>query len=383
MLSYSKQFVNEEDISAVVKVLKSKILTKGKKIIEFENKISKFVNSKYAVAVSSASSALHLSCMALQLKKNEIFWTVPNTFVASATCGIHCGALVDFVDIDPLTKNISIEEFENKLKKTKKHKLPKVVIPVHFGGQPTDQEAIYDLSKKYKFRIIEDASHSLGAKRFGEKVGSCKWSDLTVFSFHPVKPITTAEGGVITTNNFDYYIKLKQLRDHGIYREKKSKKKGFWYYEQRSLGFNYRLNELQAALGISQLKKLNTFNNYRNNAAKFYFDKLKKTGLKLPLIKKNNKSSFHLFSISFDKKKIKNNYQKIYKKFITTGIYTNLHYLPVHLHPLYKKMGFKKGDYPIAEEHAKTSFSLPLYYGIKKIDQLKVIKCINKILEDL
>ena len=321
--------------------------------------------------------------MALQLKKNEIFWTVPNTFVATATCGIHCGALVDFVDIDPLTKNISIKDLENKLKKTKKNKLPKIIIPVHFGGQPTDQEAIYDLSKKYKFRIIEDASHSLGAKRSNERVGSCKWSDLTVFSFHPVKPITTAEGGVITTNNFDYYKKLKQLRDHGIYREKISKKKGHWYYEQRYLGFNYRLNELQAALGISQLKKLNIFNNYRNNAAKFYFDKLKKTGLKLPVIKKNNKSSFHLFSISFDKKKIKNNYQKIYKKFIKNGIFTNLHYLPVHLHPFYKKMGFKKGDFPNAEEHAKTSFSLPLYYGIKKIDQLKVIKCINKILKNL
>lgn len=383
MLSYSKQFVNEEDIVAVVKVLKSKTLTKGKKIIEFENKISKFVKSKYSIAVSSASAALHLSCMALQLKKNEIFWTVPNTFVATATCGIHCGALVDFVDIDPLTKNISIKDLENKLKKTKKNKLPKIIIPVHFGGQPTDQEAIYDLSKKYKFRIIEDASHSLGAKRFNERVGSCKWSDLTVFSFHPVKPITTAEGGVITTNNFDYYKKLKQLRDHGIYREKISKKKGHWYYEQRYLGFNYRLNELQAALGISQLKKLNIFNNYRNNAAKFYFDKLKKTGLKLPVIKKNNKSSFHLFSISFDKKKIKNNYQKIYKKFIKNGIFTNLHYLPVHLHPFYKKMGFKKGDFPNAEEHAKTSFSLPLYYGIKKIDQLKVIKCINKILKNL
>jgi UDP-4-amino-4,6-dideoxy-N-acetyl-beta-L-altrosamine transaminase len=383
MLSYSKQFINEEDIVAVVKVLKSKTLTKGKKIIEFENKISKFVKSKYAIAVSSASAALHLSCMALQLKKNEIFWTVPNTFVATATCGIHCGALVDFVDIDPLTKNISIKDLENKLKKTKKNKLPKIIIPVHFGGQPTDQEAIYDLSKKYKFRIIEDASHSLGAKRFNERVGSCKWSDLTVFSFHPVKPITTAEGGVITTNNFDYYKKLKHLRDHGIYREKISKKKGHWYYEQRYLGFNYRLNELQAALGISQLKKLNIFNNYRNNAAKFYFDKLKKTGLKLPVIKKNNKSSFHLFSISFDKKKIKNNYQKIYKKFIKKGIFTNLHYLPVHLHPFYKKMGFKKGDFPNAEEHAKTSFSLPLYYGIKKIDQLKVIKCINEILKNL
>ena len=278
-------------------------------------KISRYVGSKYAVAVSSASAGLHISCLALNLGKNDILWTVPNTFIASASCGLHCGAKVDFVDIDKKTKNISIEKLIEKLEISKKNLLPKILVPVHFAGQPTLQEKIFDLSKKYNFKIIEDASHSLGSIRLKNKVGNCKWSNLTVFSFHPVKPITTAEGGIITTNDKKYYEDLKVLRNHGILRDpRKLKIKSHWYYEQIKLGFNYRMNEIQAALGISQLKKLNLFNNFRNKAANFYLKHLKDLPIDLPTIDKANSSSYHLFVINFDETKIKQTYNNIFKK---------------------------------------------------------------------
>ena len=268
------------------------------------------------MAVSSASAGLHISCLALNLGKNDILWTVPNTFIASASCGLHCGAKVDFVDIDKKTKNISIEKLIEKLEiSKKKNLLPKILVPVHFAGQPTLQEKIFDLSKKYNFKIIEDASHSLGSIRLKNKVGNCKWSNLTVFSFHPVKPITTAEGGIITTNDKKYYEDLKVLRNHGILRDpRKLKIKSHWYYEQIKLGFNYRMNEIQAALGISQLKKLNLFNNFRNKAANFYLKHLKDLPIDLPTIDKANSSSYHLFVINFDETKIKQTYNNIFKK---------------------------------------------------------------------
>lgn len=383
MLPYSKQKINPDDIRGVVKVLKSNFLTKGKKIIEFENKISKYVNSKYAIAISSASAGLHLSCLVLGLKKNDTLWTVPNTFVASATCGLHCGAKIDFVDIDPLTRNICVKSLKKKLRKTKKKKLPKILVPVHFAGQITDQEEIYKLSKKYKFKILEDCSHSLGSTRRGQKAGNCKFSDLCVFSFHPVKPITTAEGGIITTNNKNYYEKLKLLRDHGIKRNFKYSnfKNQNWYYEQILPGFNYRMNEIQASLGITQLKKLDKYNFYRNKAAKYYHKKLKNFDVTLPFVKDDNYSSYHLYVISFKENFIKNNYNDVYKRFINEKINVNLHYLPLHLQPYFKKMGFKKGDFPNAEIYAKTSFSIPLFYGITKNEQTKVINCIEKILQ--
>jgi len=381
MIPYSRQSIFKEDIREVTKVLKSKILTQGNILDKFEKKISKYVGSKYAVAVSSASAGLHISCVALNLKKNDILWTVPNTFVASASCGLHCGAKIDFVDIDERSHNISIEKLEEKLKNSKKtNELPKILVPVHFAGQPTLQEKIYSLSKKYKFKIIEDASHSLGSKRFNYKVGNCKWSNIAVFSFHPVKPITTAEGGVITTNNKKHYEDLKILRNHGILRDyKKLKIKSHWYYEQVKLGFNYRMNEIQAALGISQLKKLKKFNNFRNKAAKYYFKNLKNLPLKLPQIDKNNFCSFHLFVINFDENRVKKKYDLIYKELIKKKIGINLHYLPVHLHPVFRKFGFKKGDFPISEKHSRTAISIPLFYKISKGQQFKVIKVLKNI----
>ena len=374
------QNIADDDIKSVVKVLKSKILTQGKEVVKFEKNIAKFVGSKYSIAVSSASAALHLSCLALELKKNEILWTVPNTFIASASCALHCQAGVDFVDIDEDTSNISIDKLKAKLISAKKKKcLPKVLVPVHFAGQPTQQKEIYNLSKKYKFKIIEDASHSLGAFHKKERVGNCKWSDLTVFSFHPVKPITTAEGGIITTNNKNHYEKLIKLRNHGISRNYKELKiKSNWYYEQQLLGFNYRMNEMQAALGISQLKKIDKFNASRNKIANFYFNHLKNLPIKLPLIKKENYSSFHLFVIKVDRNIIKRSYDKIYKDLIAKGLGVNLHYLPVHLHPVFKKLGFKKGDFPISEKHASSAFSIPVFYDLKERDQKKIIKILKK-----
>lgn len=378
MIPYSKQFISKEDIKNVNKVLQSKFLTQGKVIQDFEKKISRFVNSKFAVAVSSASAALHLSCLALNLRKGKTLWTVPNTFVASATCALHCGAKVDFVDIDENTSNLCIEKLKRKLEISKKKNcLPDILIPVHFAGQPTNQKEIFGLSKKYRFKIIEDASHSLGSRHLEEKVGSCRWSDLTVFSFHPVKPITTAEGGIITTNNKKLFNNLIELRNLGISRDyKKLKVKSKWYYELKSLGFNYRMNEIQASLGISQLKKINKFNKFRNKIAKIYFKNLKETSLLLPKIEETNYSSFHLFVVKFKKKM---NYDKIYKKLINKKIGVNLHYLPVHLHPLFKKMGFRKGNFPISEKHAQRAFSIPIFYNMKNIDIMRVVRVLREI----
>ncbi len=378
MIPYSKQFISREDIKNVNKVLQSKFLTQGKVIQNFEKKISRFVNSNFAVAVSSASAALHLSCLALNLRKGKILWTVPNTFVASATCALHCDAEVDFVDIDEQTSNLCINKLKRKLEISKKKNcLPDILIPVHFAGQPTNQKEIFALSKKYRFKIIEDASHSLGSKHLEEKVGSCRWSDLTVFSFHPVKPITTAEGGIITTNDKKLFNKLIELRNLGISRDyKKLKVKSKWYYELKSLGFNYRMNEIQASLGISQLKSINNFNKFRNKIAKIYLKNLKETSLLLPKIEKKNYSSFHLFVVKFKKKM---NYDKIYKKLINKKIGVNLHYLPVHLHPLFKKMGFRKGNFPISEKHAQRAFSIPIFYNMKNIEIMRVVKVLKEI----
>ena len=378
-IPYSKQYIDYSDILGVKKVLKSKYLTQGPIVKNFEKKISEYVKSKYAIAVSNASAGLHISCLALGLKKKDIMWTVPNTFVATANCGLHCGANIDFVDIDNETNNISLEKLKIKLEiSKKKRKLPKIIIPVHFSGQPTLQDEIYKLSKKYKFKIIEDASHSLGAKYKNNFVGNCKWSNLTVFSFHPVKPITTAEGGIITTNSKKLYMKLIKLRENGITKninEFKVNNKNKWYYEQQDLGFNYRMNEIQASLGITQLKKLDKINIYRNKIAKIYNKKFVNLPLDLPNINSDARSTFHLYVLKLRLKNLKS-YSRIFNYILSKGLDINLHYLPVHLHPLYKKYGFKKGDFPISESYAKRAISIPLFYKMKKIELKKVISII-------
>ncbi len=379
-LKYSTQTISKEDIISLNKVLRSEYLTQGPKTNEFEKKIKLLVRSKYALATNSGSSALLLACKALSIKPGGIFWTVPNSFVATANCGILCGLKVDFIDIDSNTWNISIEKLENKLKLAKKNdKLPKLIIIVHLGGLPVDPIKLKNLSRKYKFKIVEDASHSLGAKYYSRKVGCSKWSDITVFSFHPVKIITTGEGGCCTTNQKKYYEKLTSLRNNGIIKEKKNfkfKNLGPWYYEQHSIGYNFRMNDIQSALGISQLKNLNIFLKKRNKIAKIYHDYLKNLPIKFQKIEKNYYSSYHLFIIKLDTK-----YKYLHRKFFnylrSKNIFVNLHYLPIHLQPFYRKFDFKKNQFPIAEEYSETAISIPIYPNLKKKEQIKIVNFIK------
>jgi UDP-4-amino-4,6-dideoxy-N-acetyl-beta-L-altrosamine transaminase len=383
MIPYSKQNINQKDINSVVKVLKSSFLTKGPQIKKFEKKVSSLVNAKYAVGSNSGSSSLHLACLAIGLKKGDLAWTVPNTYAASANCAINCGAKIDFVDIESDTWNISIESLEKKLKLAKKkNKLPKVIIPVHFAGQPYEQKKVWLLSKKYKFKIIEDASHAIGAKHYNEPVGSCKWSHITVFSFHPVKIITTGEGGMSVTNDKIYAQKMRAFRENGIIFDKKSMKKVKnlpWYYEQRFSGYNYRMSDISAALGLSQISRLNNFIKHRNDIAKIYQNLIAEFPINSQKIKKYNRSSFHLFVVQFDLKRTKLNYEKIFKRFRKNNFFVNLHYMPLHLNKFFSKKGFTKGQFPIAEHYGKCSLSIPIYPNLKKKYILKVVRIIKSV----
>ncbi len=386
MIPYSRQNINQSDINSVTRILKSNFLTQGPTVKNFEEKIKKLVKSKFAVSANSATSALHLACLALGIKKNDVVWTVPNTFAASANCAINCGARIDFVDIDELTFNISINELEKKLIRTPKKKLPKLLIPVHLGGQPSEQKKIWSLSRKYKFKILEDASHSIGAKHFGEPVGSCKWSDITVFSFHPVKIITTGEGGMATTNNLKYAQKMEMFRTNGIVKDKakflfRKKINQPWYYEQQSLGFNYRMNDISAALGISQLKRLKIFLIKRNKIAKIYKSQLNPPFFRLQKILTHNYSSFHLVLVQLNLKKFKYSYENIFKKLRKKKFFINLHYMPLHTNPFFLKKGFKKKQFPVSEKYGNCSLSLPVYpdLQVKKVTEIcKLLKSFIK-----
>ena len=379
MIPYSTQTISKSDIKGVSNVLRSDWLTQGPLVKKFEKELSKKINSKYSVAVNSGTSALHISCMALGLKKGDILWTVPNTFVASANCGLLLGANIDFVDIDKNTFNIDLNLLEKKLLKAKKiNKLPKILVPVHFAGQPTAQDKIWKLSKKFKFFVLEDASHSLGSYFKNEPVGSCKWSHITVFSFHPVKIITTGEGGAAVTNNRKLFNKLRMYANHGITKERKyfkNKNSKPWHYEQQLLGLNYRMSDISASLGLSQLKNLNTFVKKRNDIAKLYNKYLNTEFIQTPFILKNCVSSFHLFVIKLVGKK-KLFHEKLFNFLRKKNIYVHVHYTPIHLQPFYKQLGFKKGLFKKSEEHAETAISLPIYPKIKKQEVLKVIRLI-------
>ncbi len=377
---YSTQTISKKDIISVNKILKSEFLTQGPKTPEFENKIKLLVGSKYVLATNSASSALLLACKALSLKSGDLFWTAPNSFVATANCGVLCGLKIDFLDIDPDTWNISIKKLEKKLKIAKKKKrLPKLIIIVHLGGLPVNPIKLNNLSKKYKFKIIEDASHSLGGKYYSKSVGCSKWSDITIFSFHPVKIITTGEGGCCTTNKKKYYEKVKALRNNGIIKERKNfkfKNLGPWYYEQHSLGYNFRMNDIQSALGISQLKNLNIFVKKRNKIAKFYCNQLKNLPIKFQKIEKNFYSSYHLFIIKLNIK-YKYLHRKLFDYLRSKNVLVNLHYLPIHLQPFYRKFGFKKNQFPVAEEYSESAISIPIYPNLRRKDQIKIINLIK------
>ena len=371
-LPYSRQEIIEEDFNAVERVLKSDLLTQGPIVEEFEKELGKTVKSKHVIATNSATSALHIACLALGLSKDDYLWTSPITFVASANCARYCGAKVDFVDIDQNTGLMSIHKLEEKLEKASlEGSLPKILVPVHLTGSSCDMEAIYLLSKKYGFRILEDASHAIGGDYKNQPVGSCRFSDITVFSFHPVKIITSGEGGAATTNNKSLFIKMHELRSHGITKDKNKFKyfsDNLWCYEQQDLGFNYRISEIHAALGLSQLKRLKRIVNERNRQHLYYLKILNNLPIKLLEVPQNVYSSFHLQVIQFQKNHIFN-YKKIFNSLRNSGIGVQLHYLPVHLQPYYQSLDFKEGMFPESEKYAQKSLSIPLYPGLSEEDQ--------------
>ena len=382
-IPYSCQDINESDINSVVKVLKSPFLTQGPLVKDFEEAIANKVNSKYSVATNSATSSLHLACLALGLKEGDIIWTSPITFVASANCGLYCGAKVDFVDIEPTTGLISIIELEKKLQiANANNNLPKILIPVHLCGTSCEMKEISNLSHKYGFKIIEDASHAIGGKYCSEYVGNCKYSDITVFSFHPVKIITTGEGGIATTNNKEISQKMQDLRSHGITKDKTrflDKPQGQWSYEQQDLGFNYRLTDIHAALGLSQLKRLDEFIKKRNTIREFYIKQIKSLPIKSLLVPQNIVSSCHLFVIKLDNKE-KEFHSQIFTKLREANIGVQLHYSAVHLQPYFKRFGFKKGDFPNAELYSRNAISLPIYTKLSIDKQKRVVNTLRNLL---
>ena len=379
MIPYGKQDINQSDIDSVVGVLQSDFLTQGPQVPLFEEAVSNYCGSQYGVAVNSATSALHIACLALSLGKGDYFWTSPNSFVASANCGLYCGAKVDFVDIDKKTYNMSVAELEKKLIQAKKdNKLPKVVIPVHFAGQSCDMKKIRSLSRKYGFSVIEDAAHAIGGKYLDKPIGNCQYSDITVFSFHPVKIITTAEGGLATTNSRELAEKMQLLRSHGVTRNPSLMNKeseGDWYYQQIDLGFNYRMTELQAALGISQMQRLDDFVARRNILRERYDKLLDGMTLVKPSQFEDGLSAMHLYPIKV------NNRAKIFNKLREGGIGANVHYIPIHMQPYYKSLGFKSADLPVSEEYYNSAISIPLFSTMTKNQQDKVIKCLEKNLK--
>lgn len=386
-IPYGRQNITEEDIDAVVNVLKSDYLTQGPKVPEFEKAIKEHCNVEYALAMNSATSALHVACLALDVGKGDIVWTTPITFVASANCALYCGATVDFVDIDPRTYNISIQSLEHKLKAAKEQgKLPKVVIPVHLCGQPCDMERIYQLSKKYGFSIIEDASHAIGGSYQNKPIGNCQYSDITIFSFHPVKIITTAEGGVATTNSDELAQKIDLLRSHGITRDNElmtHKPDGPWYYQQIDLGFNYRMTEMQAALGVSQIERLQSITESRHKIAQRYNEQLASLPVITPFQIQESYSGLHLYVIRLKLDEIKPTHLDVFNSLRAANIGVNLHYIPVHLQPYYQKnFDFQTGDFPQAEQYYKEAISLPLYPDLTKEQQDYIVETLEGILKN-
>ena len=384
MIPYGRQDISKEDIESVLKVLKSDLITQGPVTPKFEEAVNNFCGSKVSFAYNSATSALHAACYSLGVKKGDYVWTSANTFVASANCALYCGAKVDFVDIDSKTYNISIQSLEDKLILAKKEgKLPKVLIPVHFSGQSCDMKKIHNLSKIYKFKVIEDASHAIGGKYLSKNIGKCEFSDIAIFSFHPVKIITTGEGGLATTNDKNLADKLNLFRTHGITKRREkfsTETEGPWFYEQQLLGFNYRMTDIHAALGLSQIKRLKSMIKKRHEIAEIYNKKLSNLPIQLPLQNPETFSSYHLYVIRLDLEKIKLTQEQVYSYLRKNDILVNLHYMPVYYHPYFKSLGFKRGYCPRAEKYYSETLSIPMYSSLLKKDQDKVIKILNKLL---
>ena len=383
MIPYGRQDITPADVDAVVSVLKSDFLTQGPQVPRFEQAVADHASARHALAVNSATSALHIACLALDLGPGDWLWTTPTTFVASANCGLYCGARVDFVDIDPHTWNISVVALEQKLQQAEREgRLPKVVIPVHLCGQPCEMEAIHALGQHYGFRIIEDASHAIGGKYKGEAIGNCRYSDITVFSFHPVKIITTAEGGMALTNNPELARKMDLLRSHGITRDPALMTQvpdGPWYYQQIALGYNYRMTELQAALGVSQMERLNDYVARRHAIARRYDQLLADLPLTLPWQHPDSYSGLHLYVIRV--KPDGDQHRRVFEALRTADIGVNLHYIPVHTQPYYARMGFKPWDFPEAMRYYTSAISLPMYPALVEDQQKYVAATLAEILQ--
>ncbi|MFO1525277.1 MAG: UDP-4-amino-4,6-dideoxy-N-acetyl-beta-L-altrosamine transaminase [Turneriella sp.] len=375
MIPYGRQNINDQDIEGVVSVLQSDWLTQGPLVPRFENLTAEYCSARYAIAVCNATAALHIACLALQLGPGDSMWTSPNTFVASANCALYCGAKVDFVDIDPKTYNMSVSALEAKLIRAEKEGgLPKVVIPVHFAGQSCDMLPIRNLADRFGFRIIEDASHAIGGKYRNEPIGKCSYSDITVFSFHPVKIITTGEGGMALTNDPELADRMQLFRSHGITRDSEkmhSASHGDWYYQQIELGYNFRMTDMQAALGVSQLQRLDGFVERRHILAGEYETALSKFDVITPWQDPLTYSAFHLYPVQFVMKGADR--RKIFDLLRKAGVGVNVHYIPVHTQPYYAKMGFHPEDFPETMKYYSRTVTLPLYPGLKKSEQEKII----------
>ena len=381
MIPYGRQDISQADIDAVVEVLQSDFLTQGPTVPKFERKVAQHVGAKYACAVNSATSALHIACMALDIGPGDWLWTSPITFVASANCAVYCGAKVDFVDIDPATYNLCPDALEQKLIRAEINgRLPKVVVPVHLCGQSCNMRSIHELSQRFGFRIIEDASHAIGGKYHNKFVGSGQYSDITVFSFHPVKIITTAEGGMALTNDSELALKLNLHRSHGVTRDPAlmtHASDGPWYYQQVALGYNYRMTELQAALGLQQMKRLNDFVSARHRLADRYNAELCNLPVQLPYQLPNTYSGLHLYVIRVDQAI----HRQVFEALRENGLGVNLHYIPVHTQPYYQAMGFAYGDFPAAEQYYREAISIPMFHGMTEDQQTQVIDTLKSVLE--
>lgn len=384
MIPYGRQEITQADIDTVVEVLRSDFLTQGPMVPRFEKAVADYCGAQHAVAVNSATSALHIACLALGLGPGDRLWTSPITFVASANCGLYCGAEVDFVDIDPHTYNLCPTALERKLVEAEQQgRLPKIVVPVHLCGQPCDMQAIHALSQRFGFRIIEDASHAIGGKYRGEPIGNGRYSDITIFSFHPVKIITTAEGGMALTNDEELAERMALLRSHGITRDPTQMTHapdGPWYYQQIDLGFNYRMTELQAALGVSQMERLDDYVNRRHALARRYDEQLADLPVILPWQQPDSYSGLHLYVIRLKLDQIDRSHRGVFEALREQGIGVNLHYIPVHTQPYYQRMGFKAGDFPEAERYYAEAISLPLYPTMTTAQQDQVITALSKAL---
>lgn len=385
MIPYGRQDIQDSDVDAVLAVLQSDFLTQGSAVPRFEQAVSKHCGVRHAVAVNSATSALHIALMALDVTAGDIVWTSPNTFVASSNAALYCGASVDFVDIDPVTYNMSVSALSDKLAYAKTiGRLPKVVIPVHLTGQPCDMAQIHDLARHYGFKVVEDASHAIGGQYQNQPIGNCAYSDVTVFSFHPVKIVTTAEGGMALTNDNTLAEKMALYRSHGITRDPAlmtHASDGPWYYQQIVLGYNYRMTDLQAALGVSQMQRLNHYIARRHDIATRYNQELSELPLTLPTQATYGHSAYHLYVIRLDLDAIAPlTHAQVFQSLRDRGILVNLHYIPVHTQPYYQVMGFSWGDFPQAEAYYKNAISIPIYPTMSVDDQTQVIHALHEIL---